>query len=240
MGYGRWGIKRSVSALLFDMDNTLYTNEEYALFQLESPIRRLAEIRNTTFDEMRREIAEYRKTWAVEHLGPEGRAQDGVQGCAQDGVQVSLGNVFLALGISIEETVRWREELYEPALYLKKDPKLRDTLKTLAASFSLAVVTNNPVLVACKTLAVLGVEDLFGILVGLDTCGVSKPHAAPFLKAAELLGVSPEACVSIGDRYDIDIALPLEIGMGGILVDGVEDVYGLGEILDLSGNLTKN
>jgi phosphoglycolate phosphatase/putative hydrolase of the HAD superfamily len=31
----------------------------------------------------------------------------------------------------------------------------------------------------------------------------------------------------VGDRYDIDIALPLELGMGGILVDGVEDVYRL-------------
>ncbi|MDR0387705.1 MAG: HAD family hydrolase [Treponema sp.] len=212
-----------LSALLFDMDNTLYTNGEYTRFQLESPVRRLAEIRNTTFDEMQREIAgyraEYRKTRAAEHPGAQGDAH------------VSLGNVFLALGVPIEETVRWREELYEPALYLKKDPKLRNTLTALAGSFSLAVVTNNPVLVARKTLAALGVEDLFGVLVGLDTCGVSKPHAAPFLKAAELLGVSPETCVSIGDRYGIDIALPLELGMGGILVDGVEDVYGLGEVL---------
>jgi phosphoglycolate phosphatase/putative hydrolase of the HAD superfamily len=71
------------------------------------------------------------------------------------------------------------------------------------------------------------VADLFGALVGLDTCGVSKPHEAPFLRAAEILGVSPAACVSVGDRCDIDIALPLELGMGGILVDGVEDVYQL-------------
>jgi hypothetical protein len=28
MGYGSWGIKRAVSALLFDMDNTLYTQGE--------------------------------------------------------------------------------------------------------------------------------------------------------------------------------------------------------------------
>lgn len=202
---------QTVSALLFDLDNTLYSNQEYLRFQLESPVRRLAEIRNSDFDETRWEIAEYRKTWAVEH----------------GGAQVSLGNVFLAFGVSIEETVRWREELFEPARFLKGDPKLRETLTALAASFSLGVVTNNPVLVARKTLAVLGVEDLFSVLVGLDTCGVSKPHAAPFLKGAELLGASPEACVSIGDRYDIDIALPLELGMGGILVDGVEDVYGL-------------
>ena len=30
---------------------------------------------------------------------------------------------------------------------------------------------------------------------------------------------------NVGDRYDMDIKLPLEMGMGGILVNGVEEVY---------------
>jgi phosphoglycolate phosphatase/putative hydrolase of the HAD superfamily len=63
------------------------------------------------------------------------------------------------------------------------------------------------------------------VVVGLDTCEVSKPHEAPFRKAAELLAVPLAACISVGDRYDIDLALPLELGMGGILVNGAEDVY---------------
>jgi phosphoglycolate phosphatase/putative hydrolase of the HAD superfamily len=50
------------------------------------------------------------------------------------------------------------------------------------------------------------------------------------MRAAILCGAMPETCVSVGDRYDIDIALPLELGMGGILVDGVEDVYTLPEV----------
>ncbi len=66
---------------------------------------------------------------------------------------------------------------------------------------------------------------------GLDTCGVSKPHREPFLLAAEKSGVLAENCLSVGDRYDIDIALPLELGMGGILADGVRDVYKLPGLL---------
>jgi phosphoglycolate phosphatase/putative hydrolase of the HAD superfamily len=31
----------------------------------------------------------------------------------------------------------------------------------------------------------------------------------------------------VGDRYDVDIAPALELGMGGILVEGVEEVYSL-------------
>jgi phosphoglycolate phosphatase/putative hydrolase of the HAD superfamily len=69
------------------------------------------------------------------------------------------------------------------------------------------------------------VENYFAAVVGLDTCMTAKPDKLPFLKMTELLGCPAETCVSIGDRYDIDLAAPMELGMGGILVDGVEDVY---------------
>jgi len=77
----------------------------------------------------------------------------------------------------------------------------------------------------------LGVGECFPILIGMDTCMCAKPHKAPFLKFAELSACPAETCISIGDRYDIDLALPLEIGMGAILVDGVEDVYELAGVL---------
>jgi phosphoglycolate phosphatase/putative hydrolase of the HAD superfamily len=207
-------LPKSAAAYLFDMDSTLYTNPEYMRFQIESPIKRLAEIRSLSFEAMKQAIDGYREWWASTH----------------NGEQVSLGNAFKAFGVPIEESVRWREDLYDPAAYLSRDPKLREILLGLKESAVLAVVTNNPVLVARKTLAVLGVEDCFHAVVGLDTCWVSKPHKAPFLKAAELCGAFPETCVAVGDRYDIDVALPLKLGMGGVLVDGVEDVYRLGDL----------
>ncbi|MDR3138525.1 MAG: HAD family hydrolase [Treponema sp.] len=206
------------AALLFDMDSTLYTHPEYARAQVDPLIKRFGQKLGKDFPGARREIEDYRRNWAASHGGR----------------TLSLGFVFAAYGITMEENIRWREESCEPGLYLKADPVLRDTLAVLASAFALAVVTNNPVSVARKTLDVLGVADLFKVLVGLDTCRVSKPHKAPFLKAAENLGLSPETCISVGDRYDIDLALPLELGMGGILVEGVGDVYKLPEVLGLS------
>jgi phosphoglycolate phosphatase/putative hydrolase of the HAD superfamily len=208
------------AAILFDMDSTLYSHPEYARSQIDLPIERLANMRGISFNQMNEEIAQYRTNWVKEHNG---------QG-------VSLGNISKAFGISINESVKWREELYSPEQYLSRDGLLRSTLEQLNSAFTLGVVTNNPVSIARRTLCALDVEDLFcaGTLVriiGLDTCGVSKPHREPFLCAASLCGASPGACVSVGDRYDIDIALPLELGMGGILVDGVEDVYRLPELL---------
>ncbi|MDR2758070.1 MAG: HAD family hydrolase [Spirochaetaceae bacterium] len=206
------------SALIFDMDSTLYTNPEYARDQIDLPIRRLARIRGRSFEDMKGEIETYRETWAQ-----------------TQGEKISLTNAFKDFGISLEENIRWREELYEPSRYLKPDPVLGKTLDILASAFSFALVTNNPVLIAEKTLAALGIADFFTTIVGLDTCKVSKPHQAPFLKAMEALGLPAGECIALGDRYDFDIAPPLELGMGGILVDGVEDVYCLEEILAGSG-----
>ena len=45
--------------------------------------------------------------------------------------------------------------------------------------------------------------------------------------ALEKLGLEAKDCVAVGDRFNIDVELPLKMGMGGVLVEGVEDVYNL-------------
>lgn len=205
-----FNIPAHIRALLFDIDLTLYTNDEWAREQIDIQIRHFANLRNMTAAEARTLID-----------------QERLRNEKETGKKTSLGNALTAFGIPISESIRWREELLEPEKFLAPDPVLRDTLKKLSAKFSLAAVTNNPSRPAGSTLEALGVRDLFPVLVGLDTTGVSKPHKKPYTTAADALGVPWNTCVSIGDRYDIDIAVPLELGMGGILVTGVEDVYTL-------------
>jgi len=84
---------------------------------------------------------------------------------------------------------------------------------------------------ARKTLEAIGASDFFKDIVGLDTCFKSKPAEEPFCRAVEILQTKAEKCLSVGDRYDMDLSLPLQMGMGGLLVSGVEDVYKLPEIL---------
>ena len=204
-----------IQALFFDMDCTLYTHDEYARTQIDLPIERLARLQGKTFEKMREEFAVFQKNWADSH----------------DSKKISLGNTLLNFGVSIGDIIRWREELYQPEKYLVRDEALRLALVQLAKRFSLAVVTNNPVSVAARTLSVLGVHDILQKIVGLDTLRLSKPNEKILREAAKLCGAPEERCVSVGDRYDIDIALPLELGMGGVLVDGVLDVYKLPDLI---------
>jgi len=199
----------TIKALAFDMDLTLYSNDEYGQYQIDKLVEKLGQLRGLSFEEMKGEVEEKRKAWALSH----------------DGKSISLSYILMGYGIGMKEIISWREEMLEPRLFIKEDEKLKVTLEKLSNSFTLGVVTNNPVLVARKTLAALGVEACFPFVIGLDTCMVAKPHKMPFEKFSESSLCPPETCVSIGDRYDIDLDIPIQMGMGGILVDGVEDVY---------------
>jgi phosphoglycolate phosphatase/putative hydrolase of the HAD superfamily len=212
------------------MDGTLYTDAEYLASQTELLLCRLAQFHGKSREAMGAELDAYRAAWERERRAGAG------------GEKLSLANAFRAFGISIGENARWREELYRPERYLAEDRRLREALLRLsgkkAASpeasrrgggYLLSLLTNNPVSVARRTLRCLGVEDCFSAVTGLDSLMMSKPRRALFCRAS--LGLPPERCVSIGDRYEFDIALPLDMGMGGILVDGVEDVYALPDLL---------
>jgi len=205
----------TIRALAFDMDLTMYSNSEYGRYQIDKLVEKLGQSMGLPFEEMNREVEEKRKAWALSHGG---RAS-------------GLTTILSSYGIGMEEIVRWREELFEPKLFIKEDRRLRTVLGNLSDRFTLGIVTNNPVLVARKTLAALGAEAYFPLIIGLDTCMIAKPHKAPFEKFSEVSHCPPETCVSIGDRYDIDLEIPLQMGMGGILVNGVEDVYCLPELL---------
>lgn len=204
------------SAVIFDIDGTLYTCPAYVFEQIDSQVRHLGELRGITADEARTLVADFRKKYAAEH----------------NGSQISLGNLLTCFGIPIQENIEWRKTLFSPEKYLHKDEKLIRALTDLARTKKLVCVTNNPVATARRTLKALGVDTIIPDIIGLDTCGKSKPDRKPFELAAHTAGSPLAECIAVGDRYDIDVALPLQMGMGGIVVSGVEEIYTLHELLD--------
>ncbi len=208
-------LPEKIKTIIFDIDSTLYTNETYVSHQSEVQLRRFANVRGISEKKARTMFDDYRSEWSKTHGGQ----------------KISESNTLAALGIPIETTVVWRNELIEPADFLSRDERLLDVLQMLKKSCALVCVTNNPIGVGRKTLSVLGVEDCIAYVIGLDTFKKSKPAREPFEEAARRTEAAIEECLSVGDRYDIDIVLPLEMGMGGILVDGVSDVYELEKVL---------
>lgn len=208
-------IPQTLKTIIFDIDSTLYTNDRYAFEQVDVQLRHFAEIKGVTASEIRKMIEDFRTNYSKEH----------------EGKKISLGNTLTHFGISIEESIKWRETLLEPKDFLDRDEKLIQVLTEFSKKYKMIAVTNNPVLPAYKTLEAIGIEKLVPEIIGLDTCHKSKPSREVLTLACTKTGARPEECLSVGDRYDIDLSLALEMGMGGVLVTGVEDVYKLSEII---------
>jgi len=208
-----------LEGLVFDMDNTLYTNPPYARHQEDVLVARLAQEKGWNLEYTKTTIDVYRNEYAR----------------LNQGHLPSLGNTFLEFGISIIENAKWRNQEICVDFFLSPDPVLQDVLSRLAKDFRLAVVTNNPVELAQRTLDILGVSDFVSSLVGLDTLGLSKPHPPSFVLAARLMGCEPHRCMTVGDRYGVDISPGLEVGMVGLLVTGVEEIYTLPEYIRTMG-----
>ena len=204
-----YNIPEVVKGIIFDIDGTLYTSDEYVFEQVDVQVRHFAKLKSISVENARKMVEEYKAKWAENH----------------NGEKISLAKTMAAFGIPVAESILWRKKLIKPEKFLHRDEKLVKTIESLKSKYKIICVTNNPVFTARKTLEAIGISDFFPEIIGLDSTGLSKPHYLPFSMALQKMGVEAKNCVAVGDRFNIDIELPVKMGMGGILVDGVEDVY---------------
>lgn len=203
-----FNLPKKPTTLIFDIDGTLYTSPEFVKEQIDVQIRHWAKVNNISNEEARKKISDFRKSYAKEH----------------DGKKISLGNIFLNFGIDIDTSIKWRIKLLKPEKFLKPNLRLKTALEKASKKFTLIAVTNNPVEAARKTLKVLDLDKIIFDIIGLDSCKKSKPAKEILNLALEKTNSKPDNCISIGDRYDIDLSLPIQMGMGGVLVTGAEEV----------------
>lgn len=208
-----FNIPEPVRGIVFDLDGTLYHNPEYLAWQESSQVARLADRLGIDAAQAALKLRAAR----------EARRASGLR-------STSMANLFRGFGIEMAEIVRWREEDFIPSRWLSPDPYLDKALAELAHDYRLALLTNNPRKVGAASLEALGVTARFETVVGLDDSGESKPSRVPFFRVCESLGLPPQACVSVGDREDVDISPACAIGMGAILVSGIAEVYNLPEL----------
>ncbi|MDA8409370.1 MAG: HAD family hydrolase [Treponema sp.] len=211
-----WNLPSRPRGLIFDLDSTLYEHPAYARFQTGVLVERLAAERGEALEVTQALLAKMREE--RRRLGE---------------ADTSLGNLSLALGVPIETSVAWREELIHPEEWLGPDARLDEALTALAGNFPLGLVTNNPRSIALSSLEALGVRRHFSCVIGLDDTGHSKPDPAPFALASRRLNLPPAALISIGDREDVDIRPALALGMGGLLISTIGEVYELPSFLSL-------
>ncbi|MDD3297205.1 MAG: HAD-IA family hydrolase, partial [Candidatus Omnitrophica bacterium] len=183
------------SVIIFDLDHTLYATPDLDRAYSEYPIEFIHQRTGVPSDEIRRIRAELGTgTKTLKHYG------------------ISPADYLIAF-----------YQRYRPHVYIEENEKLKDVLKRLSARFRFALVTNNGPQFAREALEVLGIDDLFSLVVSqLDV--VNKPNSDMFLQVCKKLRVKPAEVISVGDRKEVDIDPAVSIGMKGILVKGPMDI----------------
>jgi 2-phosphoglycolate phosphatase len=101
------------------------------------------------------------------------------------------------------------------------------------------IVTNKPHRYTVPLMQALGYADRAACLVSGDSYAHSKPHPEPLLKACQLIGVSTDECVYVGDDLR-DMQAANSAGMRGIIANyGYVDHHASVENWNAHGSINK-
>jgi len=217
-----------IKAVLFDLGDTLIRTAE-----IPEIYRRIAEnfgVKLST-DEIREAHKNVGESDAIEGMitsGQEFWVRWNSEVLNKAGIQEN--RAFLARKI---------DELWWQHADLEVFPDVIDTLTRLRArSVKTGVITNGLKRDYEQILEKLKLTDFFDVVVGIDTLNKAKPDKEIFLHAVDVLHVSPEQAVFIGDsiRFDYEGARhaglrPLLIDREGKASEGVETIRNLTEVL---------
>ena len=196
--------------IIFDLDGTLYKNPEITRHFADAAYYALAKFKNIAADEAKKLIEEKREALKKEYDSP-----------------VPYTLTLKTFGLPIE---RWHDEnvaYFDPRDYLKEDKKLKESLEELKNHYRLAILTNNNTIQTERILEALGLEDLFEKIFTYNSFKLLKPNPQFFQRAAADMGVEPEECCFVGDRYNVDLNPAKGLGMQIYEVKGPEDIYHL-------------
>ena len=189
-----------ISAVLFDLDDTLYIQASWLDGAWDAVADRAAELANLEYEPFRRALA-----LAASAGSARGAIIDRALAAVSGPPQV------------LEELVAVFRHHRQP---LHMSATNGAVLRDLAARVPIGLVTDGDPRIQRAKLAGLGLAGTFDATVFSDEQGRGrrKPHPSPFLLALSRLGVPPRDAVFVGDRPETDIAGALRLGMRAIRV----------------------
>jgi putative hydrolase of the HAD superfamily len=205
---------RGIRAIVFDLDGTLYVNQGLA-------------------DEIHRAACEY--IGAMRGISPKAASslimETRERLSRASGEEVTLSSVCIELGGDAPGFHRAAVRAVHPESYLVRDERVLNLLNALTELFDLYIYTNNNRILTNRVLGALGIPPLFRDLFTIEFLWKPKPDRSVLEKLFTSIGRKPVECLFVGDRYDIDLRLPEQMGCSIFPVTGIQDLLGLTQAL---------
>jgi len=204
----------SIRAIVFDLDGTLYVNKGLA-----EEINRAA----CGYIATMRGVSPYDAASLIE------KTRERMSG--ECGEEVTLTSVCTELGGTVSGFHRAAARSVHPESWLARDDRLVSLLTGLAERFDLYIYTNNNRILTNRIVGALGIPLFFRDIFTIEYLWKPKPNRSALNKIFTSIGRKPAECLFVGDRYDIDLRMPEEMGCAVFLVTEVQDLPGLTQAL---------
>jgi putative hydrolase of the HAD superfamily len=203
-------VQNDLKAIVFDLDGTLYVNRPLGREIMLSASRYIAALKEILVEEADFLITETRMRLTE-----------------RSGIDTPLSQTCEELGGDLRELHRHFAEEINPELYLEMDERVVELLKILGGRFELFIYTNNNRILTASIMKILGITGLFRQVFTIEDFWLAKPDRRALMEVFSQIGRKPEECIFVGDRYDIDLRLPADLGSTVFLVGSVEELLPL-------------
>ncbi|HJV34153.1 HAD family hydrolase [Geomonas sp.] len=181
-----------LKALVFDLDGTLYQNERMGEQVNLAACNYIASLKGVSVEEADSMLREARYRMA----GSGGTLSRAVE---------SLGGNLRGLHQQLSQDVH-------PEGVLTVDPRVTAMLRALATRFAVHIYTNNNRSLSARIMKEIGVVGLFGKVFTIEDYWHPKPDQDALLGILEAIACRPEETLFVGDRFEVDLALPAKLG----------------------------
>lgn len=203
-----------IRGVVFDLDGTLYVCDRFAAEIQDASATYIAGLKQITHEEAGKLMAATRQRLTEE-----------------SGTVQTISAVCREVGGSVQELHHFFERTLRPEAYLVRDERVIRLLERLAEQFSLYIYTNNNRVLTTRIMNYLGLDGAVRGTFTIEDSWRAKPDEEMVGRILEKIGLSPSEALFVGDRYDVDLRVPEQLGCPVYLSQNLEQLLRLEELL---------
>lgn len=207
-------VSADIRGIVFDLDGTLYVCDRFAAEIKAASVTYIAGLKRISQEEAGQLMAATRRRLTEE-----------------SGTVQTISTVCRELGGSIQELHRLFERTLRPEAYLVRDERVIRLMERLAERHSLYIYTNNNRVLTARILNYLGLDGAVSGIFTIDDEWRSKPDEEMVVRLLKAIGRSPHEALFVGDRYDVDLRVPEQLGCPVYLSQNLEQLLRLEHLL---------
>jgi 2-haloalkanoic acid dehalogenase type II len=208
----------SISAVFFDLDNTLIDDDASTRRSIAATCADLARLVSALPQQALGEAYYWTsiEVWESVDLSRRSGGEQPVTGLEfrRECWRRALATVGVTEGALIEEAVT-RYAAYRDE-HLALFPETEEVLTALRGRLKTGVITNGTADTHRRKLQALGLEERMDVCVVAGEVRMAKPDPAIFVYACDQLGLQAEECLMVGDNLVSDIGGAKAAGMGAV------------------------